>query len=188
MKSRFLVGAMVFLVHFGVMAADRAPADWVIGASMDVKVIQVIDGDTLRVRGQSGLADVRLHGIDAPEWDQRCKDPGGKTFPCGQAATSQMLDLLQATQIPCGSDRMHGACVRGGLPVTCVVMDLDRKWGRPVAQCFAGRADIGREMISRGYATSAYSKDYQTLAAVSRFLKRGLWAGDFENPADFRRR
>lgn len=166
--------------------SKRAPAEWKLGATIDVKVLHVIDGDTIRVQGNDGVADVRLHGLDAPEWNQNCKDASGSEFACGASATAQMVEILRATPIPCPSARMHGKCVKGGLPVECTVVDLDRRWGRPVARCTAGRDDIARELISRGFAKSAYSQEYAAVAANARYLKRGLWAGTFPDPAEFR--
>lgn len=95
------------------VAAERTPADWTPGATIQASVIQVIDGDTLRVRGNSGVADVRIHGIDAPEWNQECADDRGETFSCGKAATDQMVALLQATAVPCNSSHMHVRVCKG---------------------------------------------------------------------------
>jgi hypothetical protein len=39
----------------------------------------VIDGDTIEISGTR----IRLEGIDAPESNQTCTDPKGKTWPCG---------------------------------------------------------------------------------------------------------
>ncbi len=42
----------------------------------------ITDGDTLVIRDTR----IRLHGIDAPESAQTCKDKAGKDYHCGQAA------------------------------------------------------------------------------------------------------
>lgn len=168
-------------------AREPIPAEWSPGARLEVAVLQVIDGDTIRVRGASGLVDVRLHGIDAPEWNQSCLSNTGETFLCGRTATEVLVGIIGAHSIACRSERMHGLCVTGGLPVSCNVLDLDRKWGRPVARCFAGRNDIGREMVSQGFAKAAYSDDYTALAATARLTRKGLWNGAFGDPATFRR-
>lgn len=131
--------------------------------------------------------DVRLQGIDAPEWSQSCLTGTGEAFSCGKLATEALSEIVGARPVTCRSDRMHGLCVTGGLPVTCHVVDMDRKWGRPVAKCFAGRSDMGREMVSRGFAKAAYGDDYVSLAASARLMKKGFWAGSFGDPGVFRR-
>ena len=168
-------------------AADRAPPEWKAGATVSGTVIQVIDGDTLRVRSSGGLADVRLHGLDAPEYNQQCTNSTGAPFQCGAEATAQMVGILRATATACASGHMHGTCLAGtGAPITCQVLDLDRKWGRPVARCFFGQTDVARELVSRGYARSAYSHDYDLIAATARFQRRGLWSGTWTDPAAVR--
>lgn len=163
------------------------PAEWSPGARLDVAVLQIIDGDTIRVRGASGVVDVRLHGIDAPEWSQTCLTRTGDKFMCGRKAAEVLNGIISGHSVDCPSGRMHGLCITGGLPVSCVVLDIDRKWGRPVAKCFAGRNDMGREMVSLGFAKAAYSHDYTSLAALARLTRKGLWSGEFGDPASFRR-
>ena len=77
----------------------------------------VIDGDTLDVRGTR----IRLHGIDAPESGQTCKDAAGKDYRCGQAAAL--------------SDRI------GAAPIACEPRDTDR-YGQTVAVCRKGAEDL----------------------------------------------
>ena len=183
---------MVFVVAIAAFtskghAADRAPPEWKKGATISGTVVQVIDGDTLRIRSPGGLADARLHGLDAPEFNQTCTRPNGTQFSCGAEATTQMVDILRATTAACPSGHMHGACLTGaGAPIKCEVLDLDRKWGRPVARCFFGPTDVARELISRGYARASYSHDYDLIAASARFQRRGLWSGTWTDPAEFR--
>ena len=49
--------------HIMRPAVPRAP---VVGAAW------IVDGDSSRI----GRVSIRLEGIDAPEWDQTCTDPG----------------------------------------------------------------------------------------------------------------
>ena len=44
-------------------------------------------------------------------------------------------------------------------------------------------------MVSQGYATAyqRYSRDYVGIETTARALKRGLWAGTFDPPSDWRR-
>ncbi|MCW2240693.1 thermonuclease family protein [Azospirillum canadense] len=197
MSRRFLTAASttplaailltVATVVAPALALDRAPPEWRIGATVTGAVIQVIDGDTLRVRSGGGLADVRLHALDAPEANQTCARPTGVSFQCGAEATAQMVDILHATAAACPSGHMHGTCLAGsGVPISCEVLDLDRRWGRPVARCFLGPTDVARELVVRGYARASYAQDYVLLAAAARFQKRGLWSGTWIDPAAVR--
>lgn len=167
-------------------AVERAPASWTVGATITGTVVQIVDGDTLRVQDASGFADVRLHGIDAPEYDQRCTDAAGADFRCGDAAARQLAELLGTPPSSCASSKMHGFCV-SGVPVRCEVLGLDRRWQRPVARCHLGATDLAREMVRRGYARSAYSHDYDLLAIGARLQRRGLWSGAWIDPAAYRR-
>ena len=100
---------------------------------------RVIDGDTIEVAGER----IRLHGIDAPENKQTCKWPG-KTIPCGQLATTALMDLTAGAQI------------------TCKTREKDR-YGRWVAVCYDPDGfDISRNMVHTGWALAyrRYSLDY----------------------------
>src|SRR6478672_9720969 len=70
-----------------------------------------IDGDSLYV----GDKEVRLFGIDAPEWGQVCTRKG-QPWDCGAAAADQLATLVS------------------GKPVSCVAVDIDEH-GRAVARC-----------------------------------------------------
>ena len=122
------------------------------------------DGDSLMV----GQREVRLFGIDAPEWDQSCTR-AGKSWACGQAAANQLSKLVTGKQ------------------VRCVAVDTDDH-GRTVARCTAGAVDVNRQMVSNGYAIAyrRYSLDYVSAEASAKAGKRGIWAGTFEMPSDVR--
>ena len=89
---------------------------------------QAKDGDSLTV----GSREVRLFGIDAPEWDQSCTK-AGKPWACGQAAAGQLGKLVT------------------GRPVRCVAVDIDEHQ-RAVARCTVGTTDVNRAMVASGYA------------------------------------
>lgn len=133
-------------------------------------VSKVSDGDTLMV----GKARIRLFGIDAPESRQECRLPSGPAYRCGDSAEAALLALA-----PVGSS------------ISCSVRDVDR-YGRLVAVCsVASRAgsDLGREMVLAGWAVAyrKYSDRYVAEEIAARNARRGLWAGSFRQPEEWRK-
>ena len=126
----------------------------------------VIDGDTLEIHGQR----IRLHAIDAPESGQTCADANGKPWRCGTAAARAMDDLA------------------GGETLACDPRDVDR-YGRIVAVCFAGDTDVGGALVRSGLALAyrKYGLDYAGQEHAAQQEKRGLWAGRFEWPWEWRK-
>ena len=126
---------------------------------------RVIDGDTLEVAGHR----IRLHGIDAPESRQLCRRDGER-WRCGEDATLALEAFL------------------GSRPVSCEELDRDR-YRRLVAKCTVGRIDIGRWMVSEGWAMAyrRYSTDYVSHEAKARTARKGIWRGDFMPPWDWRK-
>jgi endonuclease YncB( thermonuclease family) len=130
--------------------------------------VQLSDGDSFRL----GDHRYRLHGIDAPELHQDCKDVSGKDWPCGVRARSELRRLI------------------GTHPVECKAVTIDR-FGRIVATCTAGGKDLSEEMVRSGFATvftrPGFSSPYDKAQAEARAEKRGIWAGSFDVPSDWRR-
>ena len=125
---------------------------------------RVIDGDTLDL----GHERLRLHGIDAPETGQSCRDAAGRSWDCGAAAGARLAEL-----------------VRGGL--RCEGRDTDR-YGRIVARCTAGGRDVAGVLVAEGlaFAYRKYSRDYVALEDRARAERRGIWAGRAERPETVR--
>jgi endonuclease YncB( thermonuclease family) len=126
----------------------------------------VTDGDTVVIHGTR----IRLYGIDAPESAQACQDAAGKNYRCGQKAALALADRI------------------GEAPIACEPRDTDR-YGRTVAVCRKGTEDLNAWMVQQGYAIAyqRYSRDYVQAETTARALKRGLWAGTFDPPSDWRR-
>ena len=126
----------------------------------------VIDGDTLEIRDQR----IRLFGIDAPESGQSCTDADGQSYRCGQRAAQALADRI------------------GNRPVTCRQRDRDR-YGRMVAVCRTVESDLNAWMVLNGHALAyrKYSRRYVAEESVAKHEQRGLWAGDFVTPWDWRR-
>lgn len=124
-----------------------------------------VDGDSLR----AGNEQIRLLGIDAPEYRQTCRDERGREWACGRDARTHLQRLLS----------------RG--PAQCVPDGRDR-YGRTLARCSAGDIpDLGEAMVRAGYAIDFMDGGYGAAEAAARVDRRGIWRGDFQHPADWRR-
>jgi endonuclease YncB( thermonuclease family) len=79
--------------------------------------------------------------------------------------------------------------VVGAREVSCTSIETDR-YGRAVAVCRIGELEINGEMVRLGWAVaySRHSFSYMRLEAEARGAKRGIWAGSFETPKDYRAR
>ncbi len=126
----------------------------------------VHDGDTLTVAGRR----IRLHGVDAPELDQTCQRDG-VAWPCGRDAAFTL-----------------GQRVAGRL-VSCRTIEPDR-FGRLVAHCTVEGESLNRWLVREGWAVAyrRYSHAYVLDEWIARWHGRGLWAGSFERPEDWRHR
>lgn len=124
---------------------------------------RVADGDTLVLAGER----IRLQGIDAPELAQPCARGGeGNDYPCGRAARDALLRLVAGRTVACES-RMRD------------------RYDRILARCLAGPVELNRAMVEAGWAV-AYG-DYRDAEEAARLAGRGIWAGPFERPQDWRR-
>lgn len=120
-----------------------------------------VDGDTLMQAGER----FRLEGIDAPESGQNC-GPAAAPTACGEMAKRRLAEWAGRGDFSC----------RGG--------ERDR-YGRLLVRCRAGEADVNAALVRDGFAVS-YG-DYRGEEAAARLKGAGLWAGEFQRPADWRR-
>ncbi len=126
---------------------------------------RVVDGDTMEISGQR----IRLYGIDTPEAKQTCQREG-VTWLCGAEATKTLKELI------------------GSSDVSCTKRDQDR-YGRIVAVCHTKGRDLNAAMVLSGMAVAyrKYSTDYVVQEARAKAARRGLWAGQFVPPWNWRR-
>ena len=119
------------------------------------------DGDSLRIGGER----IRILGIDAPELNQNCLTKDGQEWPCGRVSRDKMASLIKGEKITCESDARD-------------------KYGRMLARCRVKGRDIAKIMISAGLAVSY--NDYRQEEARARADEKGIWAGDFVYPRQWR--
>jgi endonuclease YncB( thermonuclease family) len=138
---------------------------------------RVVDGDTVRVEGRT----FRLWGIDAPELIQVCQRDG-QSYGCGREAASYLRSLLSPGAAPGES-----ATVLGAAQIICTPRASDQ-YGRTAALCTLGDMDLGAEMVRAGWAVvfARHGTDYTAQEADARDSLRGLWAGSFDAPWDWR--
>lgn len=166
-RSGLLAAALV--VPFVVM--DRAGDTDPPAAAGINGPARALDGDTLEI----GVVRIRIHGIDAPEFDQTCARADGAAWPCGRVAAARLAEL-----------------VAGG-SIACTPRERDH-FGRIVATCHSGGRDVAAAMAREGLAWAylRFSDAYADGEAAARARGLGIWQGaaqaawDYRASADFR--
>ena len=140
------------------------------GPSFSATVASVGDGDTIRIRDESGKLTVRLACIDAPEISQ---DPYGE----------RSRDFLR-NMLPIGTK------------VTLRIQTIDR-YGRSVAEVFTKRGNINESIIEQGhgfvyrrYLSKCNGSRYLSLERQAQKLGLGVWSTSstgIQRPWDYRR-
>lgn len=126
----------------------------------------VIDADTIEIGGQR----VRLTGVDAPESGQRCADASGRLYRCGTLAANALDAWINRN------------------PVTCTITGKDR-YERLLGACSVRGESLGQWLVLNGHALAyrAYSTDFVAAEDTARRQMRGVWAGEFTPPWEWRR-
>jgi endonuclease YncB( thermonuclease family) len=128
---------------------------------------RVIDGDTIAI----GTRHVRFEGIDAPETDQVCLNTKGEHWTCGIAARDQLSSHID------------------GRIISCTPRGQDR-YRRTLAICFVSGENLNAWMVREGWALAyvRYSREYVGDEGAAREERKGMWAGAFIAPWDWRHR
>ena len=139
---------------------------------------RIVDGDTVHI----GPNKIRLIGIDAPERKQYCQTDTGASWPCGMIARDMLAGMVET---------------RAGL--TCVISGKDR-YNRLLGTCYGGISggeagrndgegfDLQQALVRAGLAVAEYSETYRNDEIDARSNGRGIWAGCFTRPKDWRRK
>jgi endonuclease YncB( thermonuclease family) len=127
----------------------------------------VIDGDTIEIRGER----IRLVSVDAPESRQTCLDAGGRAWRCGQQAALALSDMIGRSSIVCLSEGRD-------------------QYDRILGQCSVSNVGLSAWLIENGWAVPYNDREGRHYPAARRAedARRGIWAGSFERPSDWRRR
>jgi endonuclease YncB( thermonuclease family) len=140
-------------------SSERPSTDDILGQA------SVIDGDTIDIHHTR----IRLSGIDAPESAQTC-EVNGTVYRCGQRAAFALSDFIGSQTVQCrqtGTDQYH----------------------RVIAICRVAGVDLGAWMVAHGWAIAyrKYSRAYISDEEEAHHAQRGIWAGSFMPPEDWRR-
>lgn len=150
-----IVFAAIVLVILAILWVLPEPAPMRLSGSA-----RVVDGDSLLVQGH----EIRLKGIDAPEFQQNC-ELAGRDWDCGRQSAQAL-----------------GRLVRGRI-VNCDGNERDAH-DRLLAECRAGETNINRWLVVNGWAVSFHAFGREEREA--RSARRGIWKGTFVRPADWR--
>ena len=143
------------------------PFDTTRASSAARPTTRVIDADTqVEVIGER----VRLKGIDAPEKGQWCENASGNLYPCGQAALRALRGHIGDSKAVCGIDPQPD------------------RYGRALGVCYLKGEDLNGWLVSQGHALAyrRYGTQYVEQEEAARAAKRGVWAGAFVAPWEWR--
>jgi endonuclease YncB( thermonuclease family) len=132
-------------------------------------VAKVIDGDSIEINDNQ----IRLIGIDAPEYAQKCFDKNEKKYSCGTASTDFLKKLINERNVECEYQEK----------------DI---YNRYLANCYLSEMNINYEMVKNGmaiiYNLKTANQEIKRLEVSAKKHKVGLWQGKFEEPKSFRKR
>jgi len=146
-----LFGALFTMFIWGACLSAVPASAW------QGRVIRVLDGDSLLVRGNGKVHEIRLYGIDAPEYKQ----------PFGRRAARMARKMLLHRQ------------------VEVIVLDVDR-YDREVALVYHGDTLANSELVQAGIAwmypryckQKTVCRAMRTEQEMARQNGLGLWAED----------
>lgn len=136
---------------------------------------EIQDGNIIEVQ------EIRVHlfGIDAPDLAQKCTLDGVE-YACGLLAHAHLTSLTAGRPILCHvgevgeDDRPFGRCAQSD------IAGGDFAAGAPV---------VNEQMVAAGWALANrdQTSDFVDAENDARANKRGMWAGQFVTPAEWRR-
>ncbi len=129
---------------------------------------KAIDGDSLML---NGATKIRLWGIDAPEYNQKCQYKG-QNISCGLKAKDYLQSLIK------------------GRKLYCYQKDIDR-YKRIVALCYDEQnIEINKAMVKAGWAfdyTRYSGANYRVTEYQAKQQNLGIWNYQFDSPVHWRK-
>ncbi len=161
---RGFIGSAVFII-----VLSTSPA-WPESQIATGQSWRVVDGDTIHMDDYK----IRLLGIDAPEIKQLCQTADGHDWACGIMARDVLRAMLES------QNQM----------LVCRLDGKDR-YNRDLGSCYIGSIqtgiDVQKALIRAGLAVSEYGVQYKQDERAASVEKRGMWAGHFMRPKDWRK-
>ena len=163
-SGRMLALAVLLAASVGIYISKHWPTQ---STSTVVGTSYVIDGDTIDISGTR----IRLLAIDAPELEQACSDAQGRSWDCGSVAARELRNHVNEQDLKCESSRQD-------------------QYRRVLAICFMpDGSDVNAWMVRQGWAVAfRTTKRYRPEQDEAAAAKRGLWAGAFVMPWEWRDR
>lgn len=126
--------------------------------------VTVKDGDSL----ETGERQIRLDGIDAPEFTQICQNARGQDYECGKEAMYYLENMT-----------IHK-------DIDCKCLPQKDRYKREICECFVGGISLNRAMVAAGWAVAYRDKTYMEEQEKAEKNKVGLWQGKYMRPAIYR--
>ena len=137
----------------------------ILGTENSFEVIEVVDGDTVKVQNSSQTFTVRLIGINTPE----TKDPRKDVECFGKEASDRLTALLDGQTVQLVSDESQ--------------LDTDRYDRLLRYVILTDGTNVNYQMIQEGYAYEytysepyKYQSDFKDAQAYAKENKLGLWS------------
>ncbi|MBU6338790.1 MAG: thermonuclease family protein [Rickettsiales bacterium] len=131
-----------------------------------------VDGDSVKIKNDVETKNVRLFGIDAPEYSQTCFDGKDQEYDCGKISKKFLSDLINNKE------------------VTCYYNNKDI-YNRYLAKCRVDGISINEKILENGMAIIYDFKQSDekmiSLEESAKTNKIGIWQGKFQIPKEYRK-